>query len=229
MLQSTVDEEIDEASFDKSQEKMLGIPEEGGDDEEEDDFAEVDLPTYEKSYVISRMTNKDKEDRSRKSRMSRMSNHQTPSLLLKRSVDDEFKLSMIKATLDYDIGNYQGKFENDIRMRNTSKVLPGQEWAVDRKALEKARVNDMADVLLPPPSPEMGLSRRKNAMVLPVPNNLTSSLVNLQGLHNVARSPSPTRSTSRLSNAPTRVTRDGILGFQSFGICFVESKILKRH
>ena len=220
VLQFTVDEAIEDASFDKSQafaDKMLGIAEEGEEGEEEDEFAEEDLPTYAKSYVLSRVTNKDKEDRSRKnaieSRMSRMSNH--PSLLLKRSVDDEFKLSMIKASLDYDIGNFQGKFENDMRMRNTSNVLPGQEWAVDRKALEKAKMNNMADVLLPPPSPE-GMSKRKNAMILPVPNNLTTSLANLQGLHQVGRSPSPTRSTSRLSNAPTRVTRDVIFGFCFF-------------
>ena len=187
--------------------KMLGIAEEGEEGEEEDEFAEVDLPDFAKSYVISRVTNKDKEDRSRKSRMSRMSGHHPqPSALLKRSVDDEFKLSMIKATLDYDIGNFQGRFEGDVRARNTSKVLPGQEWAVDRRALERAKMNSMADVLLPPPSPDMSSStRRKNAMVLPVPNNLTASLANLQGLHQVAaarRSPSPTRSTSRLSNAP---------------------------
>ena len=186
--------------------KMLGIAEEGEEGEEEDEFAEVDLPDFAKSYVISRVTNKDKEDRSRKSRMSRMSGHHPqPSALLKRSVDDEFKLSMIKATLDYDIGNFQGRFESDVRARNTSKVLPGQEWAVDRRALERAKMNSMADVLLPPPSPDMSTatSRRKNAMVLPVPNNLTASLANLQGLHQVAaRSPSPTRSTSRLSNAP---------------------------
>ena len=183
--------------------KMLGIAEEGEEGEEDDEFAEVDLPDFAKSYVISRVTNKDKEDRSRKSRMSRMSGHHPqPSALLKRSVDDEFKLSMIKATLDYDIGNFQGRFEGDVRARNTSKVLPGQEWAVDRRALERAKMNSMADVLLPPPSPpDMSSStRRKNAMVLPVPNNLTASLANLQGLHQVAaarRSPSPTRPGSR--------------------------------
>ena len=218
MLQFSVDEVIEDASYDKAPaaltDKLLGIAEEGDEDEEEDEFAEVDLPTYAKSYVLSRVTNKDKEDRSRKnaieSRMSRMSSNHHPSVLLKRSVDDEFKLSMIKASLDYDIGNFQGKFENDIRLRNTSKVLSGQEWAVDRKALEKARMNNMADVLLPPPMSPDGMSKRKNAMVLPVPNNLTTSLANLQGLHQVGRSPSPTRSTSRLSNAPSRVTRDGI-------------------
>ena len=186
------------------------LPSKAEDDgEEEDEFAECDLPTYAKSYVLSRVTHRDKEDRSRRtaneSRMSRLSPGAGRASPLKRSVDDEFKLSMIKASLDYDLGNHRGKFEADWRARNTSKVLPGQEWAVDRAALEKAKLNNMADVLLPPPPPEG--AKRKNAMVLPVPNNLTTALVNLQGLHQVGRAPSPIRSTSRLSNA---ATRDGI-------------------
>ena len=264
MVQFSVDYAIEDASFDKTlafTDKDLIIPEEDeeNEDEAEDEFAEEDLPTYEKSYVLSRVTNKEKDDRSKKdslfaeedlptyeksyvlsrvtnkdkdhrskktaieSRMSKMSNH--PSLSLKRSVGDEFKLSMIRASLDYDIGNFQGKFENDVRMRQTSKVLSGQEWAVDRKALEKAKMNSMADVLLPPPSPD-GMSRRKNAMVLPVPNNLTTSLANLQGLHKAStRSSSPTRSrsTSRLSNAPAR---DGIFVVDFFDLVLCKASTI---
>ena len=132
--------EVTETGQGDEEEEDEELPLKAEDDgEEEDEFAECDLPTYAKSYVLSRVTQRDKEDRSRKTASeSRMSRTLSPSPL-KRSVDDEFKLSMIKASLDYDLGNHRGKFEADWRARNTSKVLPGQEWAVDRVALEKAK------------------------------------------------------------------------------------------
>jgi hypothetical protein len=70
--------------------------------------------------------------------------------VVERKSDVNFKLSMIKTSLDYEIVKFPGSFKADIRPRNTSRIPPIPE-SFDGP-YKAARNNKRADFLLPPPN-----------------------------------------------------------------------------
>ncbi len=110
------------------------------------DFRSDDLPSYAKSYVLSRLTEKDRRRRDKRTSSKNRKG------VVERENDVEFKLSMIRTSLDYEMEvRPRRRGADPARGRQTSRVSAPDSSDI-QAAIARAMKNKKADVALPPPS-----------------------------------------------------------------------------